>query len=144
MSRYYSGDLQGLPEPWTKNSEASLPTTVREHCDHRHPLVTDSLYVLVSCRIFEADIMSTTQRAAAAVPAAPSISIFLTNVQLLDLDRRDDWAPINAQTFTRKNTLENEKTRIRCVEWALYRLFEIWDSEETNNVNLNKEIIGFR
>ncbi len=65
---------------------------------------------------------------------APSISIFLSNLHLLNLDRRDDWPSISSQTFTRKNTLQNEKTRICCVEWALYRLFEIWDVEESRNV----------
>lgn len=70
-----------------------------------------------------------------AGPTAPtSISVFLTNIHLLDLDRRDDWPSIDSHTFTRKNTLQNEKTRILCVEWALYRLFEIWDIEETRNV----------
>ncbi len=71
-----------------------------------------------------------------ATPTNPSISTFLTNIHLLDLDRRDDWPAITPQTFTRKNTLQNEKTRVQCVEWALYRLFEIWDLEETENVRI--------
>ena len=33
-----------------------------------------------------------------------------------------------------KNTLQNEKIRIQCVEWAFYRLFEIWDPGETKDV----------
>jgi len=74
------------------------------------------------------------QQTIAGTTPAPSISIFLTNLHLLDLDRRDGWPLITLQTFTRKNTLQNEKNRILCVEWALYRLFEIWDVEETRNV----------
>jgi len=77
--------------------------------------------------------MSKQQTAAGTTPA-PSISIFLSNLHLLDLDRRDDWPSINSETFTRKNTLQNEKHRICCVEWALFRLFEIWDVEQTKNV----------
>ncbi|MCJ1277828.1 hypothetical protein MMC21_005642 [Puttea exsequens] len=65
--------------------------------------------------------------------AHTSISTFLTNIHLLDLNRQEDWPTITSQTFTAKNTLENEKTRIRCVEWALYRLFELWDPEETRS-----------
>lgn len=69
-----------------------------------------------------------------AASAAPNISLLLTNLHLLDLDRRDDWPSLTAQIFTSKNTLQNEKTRIHCVEWACYRLFEIWDPVETKDV----------
>ena len=33
--------------------------------------------------------------------------------------------------FTAKNARENRRQRIYCVEWALYRLFKIWDPKET-------------
>ncbi|CAF9917105.1 MAG: hypothetical protein ALECFALPRED_011040 [Alectoria fallacina] len=77
-----------------------------------------------------------TKQPAASAPthAAPSISLLLTNLHLLDLDRRDDWPSLTAQIFTTKNTLQNEKNRIQCVEWAFYRLFEIWDPVETKDV----------
>ncbi|KAL9134743.1 MAG: hypothetical protein Q9175_004066 [Cornicularia normoerica] len=78
--------------------------------------------------------MSKQPVASAPTHAAPSISLLLTNLRLLDLDRRDDWPSVTAQTFTSKNTLQNEKTRIQCVEWAFYRLFEIWDPVETKDV----------
>lgn len=78
--------------------------------------------------------MSKHSAASAPTHAAPSISLLLTNLHLLDLDSRDDWPSINAQTFTSKNTLQNEKARIQCVEWAFYRLFEIWDPVETKDV----------
>ena len=67
--------------------------------------------------------------------AGPShISLFLTNLRLLDLDLRDDWPDITAVTFSIKDAQQNQKKRIQCVEWALYRLFEIWDPEETKAV----------
>lgn len=67
--------------------------------------------------------------------AGPSyISLFLTNLKLLDLDQRDDWPDITAVTFSTKDAQQNQKKRIQCVEWALYRLFEIWDPEETHFV----------
>ena len=66
--------------------------------------------------------------------ATSSLSVFLTNVHLLDLDKSEDWPAISAQTFTSKNTLQNERNRIKCVEWAFYRLFELWDPEQTKDV----------
>lgn len=79
--------------------------------------------------------MNKTQtQSAPAHTAAPSISTFLTNLHLLDLDRRDDWPSISAQTFSANDTLQNVKNRIHCVEWAFYYLFEIFDPEETRNV----------
>jgi len=78
--------------------------------------------------------MSKPQATIAPTHATSSISTFLTNVHLLDLDRCDDWPSITSKTFTVKNTLKDEKACIRCVEWALYRLFELWDAEETKDV----------
>ncbi|OBT45586.1 hypothetical protein VE00_03506 [Pseudogymnoascus sp. WSF 3629] len=63
--------------------------------------------------------------------AGPShVSLFLTNLRLLDLDRRQDWPGITPVTFATKDSQQNIKKRIQCVEWALFRLFEIWDPEE--------------
>ncbi|OBT88186.1 hypothetical protein VE02_02432 [Pseudogymnoascus sp. 03VT05] len=63
--------------------------------------------------------------------AGPShVALFLTNLRLLDLDRRQDWPGITPVTFTTKDSQQNIKKRIQCVEWALFRLFEIWDPEE--------------
>ena len=80
--------------------------------------------------------MSKQPGALAPTHASSSIPLLLTNLHLLDLDRRDDWPSLTAQTFTSKNTLQNEKTRIQCVEWAFYRLFETWDPVETKDVRL--------
>lgn len=59
--------------------------------------------------------------------------LFLTNVRLLDLDLRNDWPDITAVTFSTKDSQQNQKKRISCVEWVLYRLFLLWDEEETRN-----------
>lgn len=68
-------------------------------------------------------------------PAGPSnITLFLTNLRLLDLDLRDDWPDVTALTFSTKDSQQNQKKRIQCVEWALYQLFALWDPEETRNV----------
>ncbi|KFY44462.1 hypothetical protein V494_01462, partial [Pseudogymnoascus sp. VKM F-4513 (FW-928)] len=66
-----------------------------------------------------------------AQQAGPShVSLFLTNLRLLDLDTREDWPGITPVTFTTKDSQQNIKKRIQCVEWALFRLFELWDPEE--------------
>ncbi|KAI9774539.1 MAG: hypothetical protein M1840_002787 [Geoglossum simile] len=61
------------------------------------------------------------------------VSLFLTSLRLLDLDKYPDWPGIARHTFSTKDAQQSQKNRIRCVEWALYRLFEIWDSEGTRN-----------
>lgn len=61
------------------------------------------------------------------------ISTFLTNLRLLDLDCAEDWPAITANLFSAKDARVNQKQRIRCVEWALYRLFELWNPKETKN-----------
>ncbi|KAJ4360185.1 uncharacterized protein N0V89_000745 [Didymosphaeria variabile] len=58
------------------------------------------------------------------------IKLFVTNLRLLDLDRRSDWPKITVQTFSTKKA--DQRQRIHAVEWALFRLFEIWDPVETS------------
>lgn len=62
-----------------------------------------------------------------------NISLFLTNLRLLDLDLLPDWPNINTATFSVKDAAQGQKKRIQCVEWALYQLFNLWDPEETRN-----------
>lgn len=68
---------------------------------------------------------------------APSsnISIFVSNLRLLDLDRRADWPDITVKTFDTKDALQNQKKRISCIEWALFRLYEIHDPETTKDAS---------
>lgn len=67
--------------------------------------------------------------------ASPNVSAFVTNLRLLDLDKSSDWPGLTAHVLNTKEAQQNQKHRIRCIEWALYRLFEIWDAEETKNVD---------
>ncbi|CAD0081659.1 unnamed protein product [Aureobasidium vineae] len=62
-----------------------------------------------------------------------NISLFVSNLRLLNLDQRQDWPDITIQTFDTKDALQNQKKRVSCVEWSLYRLFEIWDRETTRD-----------
>jgi hypothetical protein len=66
---------------------------------------------------------------------ASDIRLFVTNLRLLDFDLRDDWPNITAQTFSAKNA--DQKQRISGTEWALFRLFDIWDPNETAQVRLD-------
>lgn len=67
------------------------------------------------------------------IPAS-HVRLFVTNLRLLDFDLRDDWPNITAQTLSAKNA--DQKQRISGTEWALFRLFEIWDPTETAQVRL--------
>ena len=67
-------------------------------------------------------------------PKSPA-SVFLTNLRLLDLDKLSDWPSTSSQLLLGKDAKKNQKNRIQCVEWALYRLFELWDPEEARNVS---------
>lgn len=62
-----------------------------------------------------------------------AISTFITHLRLLNLDQLEDWPVPTERLFTAKNARENRKQRIYCVEWALYRLFKIWDPKETGD-----------
>lgn len=70
------------------------------------------------------------------------VCLFLTNLRLLDLDGREDWPGITAVTFATKESQQNIRKRIQCVEWALFRLFEIWDPEEAREVGSFSELLG--
>ncbi|KAI9797912.1 MAG: hypothetical protein M1825_005681 [Sarcosagium campestre] len=73
-------------------------------------------------------------KATASANGGPqSIPLFLTNLHLLDLDLRPDWPGIDAKTFSTKDAQQNQRNRIRCVEWALFRLFELWDPQGAND-----------
>ncbi|EPE06494.1 hypothetical protein F503_02622 [Ophiostoma piceae UAMH 11346] len=57
------------------------------------------------------------------------VAIFLSNLRLLDFDLRPDWPGITARTFSAKDATQSQKKRIQSVEWALYHLFCLWDSQ---------------
>ncbi|RCI09693.1 hypothetical protein L249_3856 [Ophiocordyceps polyrhachis-furcata BCC 54312] len=75
------------------------------------------------------------QRAPEFVPAQPGgkppLSIFLTNLRLLDLDLLPDWPDISLQTFAAST--QSQKRRVQCVEWALFHLVSLWDPDEASN-----------
>ncbi|KAL8896648.1 MAG: hypothetical protein Q9192_002970 [Flavoplaca navasiana] len=62
-----------------------------------------------------------------------AISTFITHLRLLNLDQLEDWPTITEELFASNHARENQKQRVRCVEWALYRLFELWNPKDTKN-----------
>ncbi|KAL8682487.1 MAG: hypothetical protein Q9186_001434 [Xanthomendoza sp. 1 TL-2023] len=62
-----------------------------------------------------------------------AVTTFITHLRLLDIDRLEDWPGVTEDLFTPKHVREKQKQRIRCVEWALYRLFELWNSKEAKD-----------
>lgn len=73
-------------------------------------------------------------------PTASNISLFLTNLRLLNLDHLPDWPDINALTFTNKDVAQGQKKRIQSVEWALYQLFTLWDPDEAQDVRHDLDV----
>ncbi|KAF5537712.1 hypothetical protein FMEXI_9699 [Fusarium mexicanum] len=91
-----------------------------------------------SARLVAGFTNKSTQHAPATAPSPhvhhgpPALSIFLTNLNLLDLDQHEDWPGIKAQTFASGgSSAQGLKKRVHCVEWALFQLFALWDPDET-------------
>ena len=62
------------------------------------------------------------------------IAIFIGCVHLLNLDTLDDWPSISEDTFSTKTSNQSIQQRLKGVEWSLYRLFEIYNPQQTQNV----------
>ncbi|KAK4984046.1 hypothetical protein LTR50_006846 [Elasticomyces elasticus] len=66
--------------------------------------------------------------------AGPSnIALLLANLHLLGLDQLEDWPGITEQIFDQKDAQYNQTKRIRCVEWALFRLFDLYEPKITRD-----------
>lgn len=63
-----------------------------------------------------------------------NIATFIRCLRLLDLDLRDDCPGLHERLFSTKNSQQNLHQRVKCVEWGLYCLFEIWDPGYTKDV----------
>lgn len=63
-----------------------------------------------------------------------NVNTFVRCLRLLDFHLRDDWPNVSEQLFSAKCLQQNLQQRVKCVEWSLYRLFEIWDPSYTKDV----------
>jgi hypothetical protein len=59
------------------------------------------------------------------------IQIFIRTLHLLEIDLLPDFPDISESTFHAAKAPANLQQRVKGVEWALYRLFELHDTEET-------------
>lgn len=76
-------------------------------------------------------IMSLQTSQTSAWPCRSHVSTFVRSLHLLDLDQLDDWPEVTIQSFSAKASLQH---RIRCVEWSLYHLFELYNARVTKDV----------
>ncbi|KAL4807398.1 HAUS augmin-like complex subunit 6 N-terminus-domain-containing protein [Aspergillus unguis] len=60
-------------------------------------------------------------------PPQSSHTVLISNLQLLELDQLEDWPGITVRTFSPSS--QNQRQRIKAVEWILYRLVAIWDPD---------------
>ncbi|KAL4874608.1 HAUS augmin-like complex subunit 6 N-terminus-domain-containing protein [Aspergillus karnatakaensis] len=60
-------------------------------------------------------------------PPQSSHTVLIRNLQLLELDQLDDWPSINLRTLS--SSSQNQRQRVKAVEWILYRLVALWDPE---------------
>ncbi|KAL9619698.1 MAG: hypothetical protein Q9160_005718 [Pyrenula sp. 1 TL-2023] len=68
-----------------------------------------------------------------AWPGSSNPRTFLRSLRLLDLDLKEDWPDLAEEHFNLRNAQQTLQQRVKGVEWCLYRLFELWDPEETKN-----------
>ncbi|RAH65060.1 uncharacterized protein BO66DRAFT_359907 [Aspergillus aculeatinus CBS 121060] len=57
----------------------------------------------------------------------PPLVVFVRNLRLLQLDTHRDWPNITLRSLA--DTSQNQRQRLKLVEWALYQLVTIWDPD---------------
>ncbi|KAL5003452.1 HAUS augmin-like complex subunit 6 N-terminus-domain-containing protein [Aspergillus recurvatus] len=60
-------------------------------------------------------------------PPQSSHTVLIRNLQLLELDQLEDWPSITLRTLSPSS--QNQRQRIKAVEWILFRLVALWDPE---------------
>lgn len=65
-------------------------------------------------------------------PPPSAHTVLIRNLQLLELDQLEDWPGITLRTLSPSS--QNQRQRIKAVEWILYRLVALWDPETARDV----------
>ncbi|KAI9374043.1 HAUS augmin-like complex subunit 6 N-terminus-domain-containing protein [Aspergillus egyptiacus] len=60
-------------------------------------------------------------------PPQSSITILIRNLQLLELNKLEDWPGVTPRTLS--SSSQNQRQRVKVIEWILYRLVALWDPE---------------
>jgi hypothetical protein len=67
------------------------------------------------------------------VPSAAALLVKI--LRFLELDLQPDWLNVTTNSFrVSKNAQVTQKDRLRCAEFVLYKLFELWDYASTKFV----------
>lgn len=59
-------------------------------------------------------------------------TVLIRNLQLLELDQLEDWPGITPRTLL--PTSQNQRQRVKAIEWILFRLVALWDPETARDV----------
>ncbi len=97
--------IASMERPLSAASSTTVPSTTFRAIPNRH-----------------ASIRHTTKSTGSAV-----IPLFVANLRLLDLDRLPDWPTITTASFGNHDA----RNRIKCIEYALYQLFRLYDPHAT-------------
>jgi hypothetical protein len=139
---------QHLESPYTaQKHRASAISTPRAHSDNAHDAAMSRTTSQASTtttnnpsngisRERSQSVKTNAKPQSSASALSSDVKLFVTNLRLLDLDLRNDWPEITVQTFSAKNA--DQRQRIGGTEWALFRLFEIWDPDETAQVRCDE------
>ena len=65
--------------------------------------------------------------------ASTTTELLIKNLRLLDLDEEFDWPKIRPDTFAAADAVQNQRNRVYCAQWALFKLLEIWDPKEAES-----------
>lgn len=66
--------------------------------------------------------------------------VFIRNLRLLQLDQHEEWPNINLRTLSASS--QNQRQRVKAIEWALYHLFSIWDPASTQDVCFRGHVLS--
>lgn len=84
-------------------------------------------------RVPQQRLPSPTKSSEQLVSTITPLNTFLTNLRLLNLDQLRDWPNPVPAIFSASGP-QGHKRRLQIVEWTLFRLFEIYDPDETLSV----------
>lgn len=55
-------------------------------------------------------------------------ALLVKNLRFLDLDLLTDWPDVTSSTFRAGKALQvTQKNRVKCAEFVLFKLFELWN-----------------
>ncbi|KAH8172253.1 hypothetical protein LIA77_09021 [Sarocladium implicatum] len=130
--------MAAIPPARTRSLRANAPNLRHPREQQQYHSNGNGPTTAASTSNFSSTTRSAQHASANALAQGPSpLSLFLTNLRLLDLDLLPDWPGMTAATFVTVGSgtgaAQGQKKRVACVEWALFRLFEIYDADEARN-----------